>query len=130
MSARSRSLSASASRWRLCSHSARARLHADLAAAHGVGDQLDRLLQMLGRRGAVDAALGDAELGQQLAALGVVEPLLERAGEVRDRGLGRAARERALRGGAERLDHERVGAAVDEHEVRRRLLGRLARLQP
>ena len=105
-------------------------LHADLAAAHRVGDQLDRLLEMLGRRAPVDAALGEAELGQQLAAQLVVAPLLERAREIGDRGLGRAARERALRGGAERVDHERVGAAVDEHQVRRGLLGRHAGLEP
>ncbi len=101
----------------------------DRAAPRRVGEELDTGAQVLGRSRAVRPPLRQAELDEHLRPRSRIGLLVERAGEISDRGLGCALGERALRRLAERRDHERVGLRGDAEEVPRRLLRRRAGLE-
>ena len=77
--------------------------------ARPVGEELQTGPQVVGRRRAVRPPLRQAELDEQLRVRGWIGLLVERAGEITDRGLGCALGERALGRLAERRDHDRVG---------------------
>ena len=99
-----------------------AQLERDRTAPRPVGEELESGAQVVGRSRAVRPPLRKAELDQHLRPRGRIKLLLERAGEISDRGLGRALGERALGRLAERRDHERVGLWGDAEEVPRRTL--------
>ena len=77
---------------------------------------------MVGRGRAVRPPLRKAELDEHLRPRNRIDLLGERAGEISDRGLGRALGERALGRLAERRDHERVVLWGDAEQVPRRTL--------
>ncbi len=99
-----------------------AQLERDRTAPRRVGEELETGAQMVGRCRAVRPPLHKAELDEQLRPRSGIDLLVERAGEIPDRGLGRALGERALGRLAERRDHEGVGLRGDVEEVRRRTL--------
>ena len=67
-----------------------AQLEGDLTAPPGVGEELETGPQVVGRCRAVRPPLRKAELDQHLCPRCRIKLLLERAGEIADRGLGRA----------------------------------------
>ena len=106
-----------------------AQLERDRAAPRRVGEELETGAQVVGRSRAVRPPLRKAELDQHLCPRGRIDLLVERAGEISDRGLGRALGERALGRLAERRDHERVGPWGDAEQVPGRTLRRRAGLE-
>ena len=84
---------------------------------------------MVDRSRAVRPPLRKTELDKHLRPRSRIELLLERTGEICDRGLGRALSERALGRLAKRRDHERVGPWGDAEEVPGRTLRRRAGLE-
>ena len=78
---------------------------------------------MLDRGLAVDAGLCDAELEQQLVALGPVRRLSERAAKVGDGALRRTATARALRGCAQRRDDRWIPAGGTAQQMAGDALG-------
>ena len=106
-----------------------AELERDRTAPRRVGEELETGAQVVGRSRAVRPPLREAELDKHLRPRSRINLLVERAGEISDRGLGRALGERALGRLAERRDHERVGPWGDAEEVPRRTLRRRAGLE-
>jgi hypothetical protein len=96
-----------------------AQLERDRAAPRPVGEELESGAQVVDGCRAVRPPLRKAELDKHVRPRGRIHLLVERAGEVSDRGLGRALSERALGGLAERRDHEWVRLWGDAEEVPR-----------
>ena len=91
--------------------------------AQGSSVRRQRLLQVLGRGQDVHALLRQPELGQRVDPRLRRRRLGQRAPQVADRDLGRAADERAVGGHAQRVDHERVARRRHQVEVRGHPLG-------
>src|SRR5262249_1190766 len=104
-----------------------AELERNRAAPRWVGELFEPGPKVVGGGGAVRPSLGKPEPDEPLPPHRRVHLLLERAGEIFDRGVGCPLDERALRRLAERRDHERVGPRSQTDEVARRTLRRTAR---
>ena len=101
-----------------------AQLERDRAAPRRVGEELEAGPQVVGCGRAVRPPLRKAELDKHLSPCCRVSLLLERAGEIFDRGIGCALEEGALGRLAERRDHERVGLRGYAEKVACRTLRR------
>jgi hypothetical protein len=74
----------------VCEPERAAQLECDRAASRRIGEEFEAGSQVIGRGRAVRAPLRKAELDQHLSPPSRIGLLLERAGEISDRGIGRA----------------------------------------
>ena len=105
------------------------RASAVLRAARRAVEQRERGAQVDGRARAVDGQLGGPELEQHVHDLRPGRRLVERAPQVVRRHVGRTARQRLPRGGAQALDRARVVPRRAGEDVRGDLLGGAAGLE-
>ena len=103
-----------------------AELERDRAAPCGVGEELEAGAQVVGRGRAVRPPLRKAELDQHLGPHRRIGLLVQRPGQIPDRGLGRALGQGPLGRPAQRRDHEPVGPRGDAQQVPRHTLRRRA----
>src|SRR5262249_8614230 len=99
-----------------------AQLKRDRPTPRRVGEALETGAQVAGRCWAVRPPLRKAQLDKYLGPHGRIDLLIERAGEISDRGLRRAPAERALGGWAERGAHDGAGRWGAAEQVPRRTL--------
>ena len=100
-----------------------AELQPEPGVAQGLVGTQQRFLQVLGRGQDVHALLRQPELGQRVDPRLCRRRLGQRAPQVADRDLGRAANERPVRGHAQRVHHEWVSRRRHQVEVRGHPLG-------